>query len=739
MRLKQLSKERGFAILIVLAVIATTSVVLATQLASVENQQMMAIRAAQELKARDVAEGCLSAADAYLRDFALADTSTDFDLLLDPDDNLGTTDDNFLPPDDLLDNHLGEVAVPPAATDQFHRYKAFGVTGVGNCLIRFDDNSDDSSTLLALNRFTDAGEGTGVDLPQRDRDRAMSITVIGVVPERAVVADIYPRAMAVASITVLRAMPPAIAQGAAIEAGGDAVLDGEICGNQAGVVADSVTGGVCVCGVLDAQLITGSTGPCGCAPCAPSAGSTTGAGARPDPDVQVPPFAGFMSNESFGLPGSSGNNIGATGVCKLYFRDDDAPTSTMAVGSGDSQVFLWDAFDANARATLVAKFPASASTAATVPVENCTNVTSDPIPKPCNWSLDGAGVPNGVSCAAGQSGCWKLVAHLRDGAGKADFDPTVAGNQAELASTGGGGAGDHFQAKNAIPNMADSTRTWANYCGGCTGCGGPSSTIEGVNAPGAYKVSALTSANFPSPAIIAFETTPGDNATDGALFTGSPDISMDLGTAASAKIGFLTNGGVQVTANSKVCCPTCDCPTIGGINNSAQCSPEGANAVAISATGFAIRAEGNCAFGGKAIAFVGRIDCDTIDSDNGDCYIGDLVSHQPEPGPFDCDLPGTPAAAFCSTSSGICFKNTANIRGNLFAHSNICSKNNLSVSGSIQSEDNVGWKNNGAINGQVRAEEDVGAKNNNDITFNGVGGSSAAQGIPASLWIDGMW
>ena len=64
MRLKKLSKERGFAILIVLAVIATTGVLLATQLASVENQQMMAIRAAQELKARDVAEGCLSAADA---------------------------------------------------------------------------------------------------------------------------------------------------------------------------------------------------------------------------------------------------------------------------------------------------------------------------------------------------------------------------------------------------------------------------------------------------------------------------------------------------------------------------------------------------------------------------------------------------------------------------------------------------------------------------------------------------
>lgn len=746
MRLKQLSKERGFAILIVLAVIATTSVVLATQLASVENQQMTAIRAAQELKARDVAEGCLSAADAYLRDFALADTGADFDILLDPDDNLGTTDDNFLPPDDLLSNHLGEVAVPPGAADQFHRYKAFAVSGVGNCLIRFDDNSDDSNTLVALNRFTDAGEGTGVDLPQRDRDRAMSITVIGTVPERAVVADIYPKALAVASITVLRALPPAIAQGAAIEAGGDVVLDGAVCGTQAGVVADSISGGVCVCGALDAEGIVGTDfvqppgGDCDdCDSCADTAGSTTGAGARPDPDVTVPPFAGFMSNESFGLPGSTGNNIGATGVCKLYFRDDDAPTSTMAAGSGDSQVFLWDSFDANARATLVAKFPASAVTAATVPVEDCSNVTADPIPKPCNWSMGAGGVPNGVSCAAGQSGCWKLVAHLRDGAGVVDFDPTVAGNQAEFASMGGGGAGDRFQAKTVIPNMADSTRTWANYCGGCTGCAAPSSTIEGVNAPGAYEVDALTSANFPSPAIVAFETTGPDAATNTNLFggPGTADVEVDLGTAASAKIGFLTNGGFKVTANSKLCCPTCTCDTLGAVD-SGHCGPESANVIALQATGFAIRAEGNCDFMGKSLGIVGRIDCDTLVSDNGDCYIGDLVSHEPSAGPYDCDLT-TANAAFCATSSGICFKNTANVRGNVFAHSNICSKNNLSASGSIQSEDNVGWKNNGAINGRVLAEEDVGAFQNGEVTFDGLNGSTAAQGIPASLWIDGMW
>lgn len=742
MRLKQLSKERGFAILIVLAVIATTSVVLATQLASVENQQMTAIRAAQELKARDVAEGCLSAADAYLRDFALADTAADFDILLDPDDNLGTTDDNFLPPDDLLSNHLGEVAVPPGAADQFHRYKAFAVSGVGNCLIRFDDNSDDSNTLVALDRFTDAGEGTGVDLPQRDRDRAMSITVIGTVPERAVVADIYPKALAVASITVLRALPPAIAQGAAIEAGLAVDLQGSICGTQAGVIADSITStgsGICICGAVDAQLISGSQPPpdcAGCTDCASGAGSVTTAGARPDPDVQVPPFAGFMSNESFGAPGSTGNNVGAPGVCKLYFRDDDAPTSTMAVGSGFSQVFLWDSFDNNANASLVAKF--GAGPAGTVPVQDCSNVASDPIPKPCNWTLNGAGVPNGVNCAAGQSGCWKLIAHLHDGTGVADFDPAGGAARPEHASTANPNKGDHFEPRALIPNIADTTKTWASYCGGVTGATGK--TVTRVNAPGAFEVNTITTVNFPSPSVVAFETAPPDAATDGALFVGAADVVLDTGAIGTLKVSFLTNGGLSLkNTGTKVCCPTCGCATLGAVT-SASCDPESANVIALDgALGFAIRAEGNCDFTQGANGIVGRVDCDTVNVENHGCFAGDLVSHQPEPGPYDCDLPGTPEATFCSTSSGICLKNTTSVRGNLISHSNICAKNNLTLTGSMQSEANIGWKNNGAINGNVIAEENVGAKNNNAITFNGTSGPSAAQGIPASLWIDGMW
>ncbi|MBI1948890.1 MAG: hypothetical protein HYS27_24600 [Deltaproteobacteria bacterium] len=733
------SRKRGFAILIILAVIATTSVVLATQLAAVDNQSIMAVRAAEEMKARDVAEGCLEAAEAYLQDYALEDTRRDFDALLDPDDTISTTVDNFLPPTGLLPNNLGVLAIPPGVNDQFHQYRAFRVSGQGACFVRFDDNSDDSSTHAAFERFTDAGEGTGADLPQRDRDRAMMITVVGIVPDRSNLADLYPRAHAVASLTVLRTLPP-VSDDVSIEAGDTANLDGSICGDQAGLIADSVTGGACVCGMLDAQLILGSQPPpdcAGCTTCAPNTGSSVLAGPRPNPNVEVPEYGGYLSNESFGLPESSGNNLGSTSVCKLFFRDDDTPTPGFpgGAGSGRAQVFLWDSFDTNAQTTLNAKFGGSA---VGVPADNCTNITSDPVPAPCNWPLDGGGVPNGVTCAVGQSGCWKLVAHLRDGTGVADFDPSGGAAIPELASTANPNRGDHFEAKTAIPNIANTAKTWANFCGGCTGCGASSKTVTHLSTPAAFQVGNITAANFPSPAILIFETNAADPATNGTVFGGGvPDVAVDLGVAATAKLTILANGGVAVTNPSKLCCPTCSCATLGAINGG-QCDPESANVIALDANGFAIRADGNCDFGGAAAGLVGRIDCDTIVSNNGDCFIGDLVSHEPKPGPYDCPMGGVPATLFCDTSSGICFKNSANLRGAAYAHSNICSNNNLSFSGIMQTEGSIGWKNNGALLGQIIAEEHVGAKNNNQVTFNGIGGS-AAQGIAATIWIDGMW
>ena len=50
------TQPRGFAILIILAVIATASVIIATQLAATEGQDGSRIRTTEALKAREVAE-----------------------------------------------------------------------------------------------------------------------------------------------------------------------------------------------------------------------------------------------------------------------------------------------------------------------------------------------------------------------------------------------------------------------------------------------------------------------------------------------------------------------------------------------------------------------------------------------------------------------------------------------------------------------------------------------------------
>src|SRR4051812_10769124 len=98
-----MKSNRGFVILIVLAVIATASVVLATQLTAVEGQQGAQIRMGEDLKARNVAEYCLEVADAYVQAYGNANPNADFDLLLDPDAAIGSTDD-FLPPTTLLNS-----------------------------------------------------------------------------------------------------------------------------------------------------------------------------------------------------------------------------------------------------------------------------------------------------------------------------------------------------------------------------------------------------------------------------------------------------------------------------------------------------------------------------------------------------------------------------------------------------------------------------------------------------------
>ena len=141
------SKRRGFIILIVLAVIATTSVVLATQLGSVQSQEGAQLRIVEEIKARDIAEYCLDVADAYVQDYGTTNSTLDFDALLDPNGTVGAAGDDNMPPSGLLGGSATVVNVPPGRTGTKYRWMGFNIstpgTGgtAGTCLIRFDDNA----------------------------------------------------------------------------------------------------------------------------------------------------------------------------------------------------------------------------------------------------------------------------------------------------------------------------------------------------------------------------------------------------------------------------------------------------------------------------------------------------------------------------------------------------------------------------------------------------------------------
>lgn len=727
-------KKRGFAILIILAVIATTSVVLATQLASVESQSMVAVRAVEELKARDVAEECLDAADAYIEDYGLENTGRDFDALLDPDDLLTTTADNFLPPATLLGGAaLGTASIPPGVSDQFHQYRVFSVAGVGACFVRFDDNSDDSNPLGALAQFTDAGEGTGVDLPQRDRDRTISVTVVGVVPAQASIADLYKKAHSVASITVLRAMPPVISSGAAIEAGGTFYGDGAVCGEAAGVIADAIQGG-CVCGAVDAQLISGSlsgSGDCGCPDCAPNSPVNIAPGARPNPVITVPPFSNLLANVAFGAPGSTGNNIaaGTYGIAAVLIRDAESinPASGTAYAAGatpyqaanTADVFAWDTADNDAVTTLGGGGVVAMGAGA----RDCRDTSAmDPLPRPCRWSPVGNVTPTNLVCTGTESPCWKLVARLGTGNGPiADLDVRGAVARGEHSSSTNPDSSFAPRAT-PLPNFKGAT-TWTNLApASCTTCGGTAIVTMTGND---YNVATTAIASMPH-MVLAVETTTAATVSTGGL----PSTNF-------ARLSILAQSTVAPGAGSNQCCATCD-PGCAFASCSAG-PPPAAGSTADKGRGFAIRTSGPCTQVVNNIAMFGVEQCSTIESDgNNQCYVGGWIANA-SPGTIACPLPGTPNTAFCNAAAGVCMKNNLDLVGDVFAAGNICIKNNFDGVGSIQSQGSVGWKNNGGFVGQVRAAGDVAMKNNNRLTFDGAGGSSDAQGIAASLWIDGSW
>lgn len=729
-------RPRGFAILIVLAVLAMATVILVTQLASVDGQQAAQLRNAEELKARAVAEYCLEVADAYAE--SVGNAFPDFDTLLDPNGIVESAGDDFLPPSGLIPSTTSIVSIPAAASGSKYRYRAFDIDTSaaggtpGTCFIRFDDNSDDANPLLSASLTSNTGgvtEGAGADVAERDRDRTIYTTVIGVVPRRASQSTAYVEAHARVTVRRVRAMPVAASIGAAIEAGGRVDLGGSICGGTAGVIADSISGGLCSCGVVNAQLVAGSlsgAGTCGCPTCAPNTGSVVTPGPRPDPVVTVPPFGSLLANVAFGAPGSSGNNIAAATYGKGVVLIRDAEATNPASGAsyvGDSystantaDVFVWDPEDDDAVATL-----GGAGVVTTVGgvVTDCRDTsTLDPLPRPCRWTPTGNVTPTGLTCRATESPCWKLVARLGTGtAPLADMDVRGAVNRGEQSSANDAA----FAARTtALPNFKNA-KTWATLAPGtCTTCGGAAAiTMAGNN----YTLNSTAKADVPA-MVAAIETTTG-----GIITLGQGGQSTNF-----SRVSILAQSQVNIPASTRQCCATCDANcNLGGCNAG---PPVPAANTVDHGLGFAVRTSGPCVAPSNNISIFGTLQCSQIDLDaNNACLVGGLIANA-SPGSVACNLPGTPGTAFCDTSAAICFKNNPEVVGDIIAAGNICMKNNLKGAGTIQSQSNVGWKNNGSFFGQIKAQGNVVAKNNGTITFTGSSGTSENQGLPSSQWMD---
>lgn len=714
---------RGFAILIVLAVLAAASVVIATQLASVEGQQGMQIRVTQEMKARDVAERCLEIADAFAE--AHANANADFDGLLDPNGTIEANGDDFLPPANLLGGTSTIVTAPPSASGTMYRYRAFQIGSEGTCLIRYDDNSDDSNPHLVA-AVTGTGEGTGIDLPQRDRDRTIVTTVVGLVPQQADPSTAYAKAHARATVRRVRSMPTAPTDGAAIEAGGAVTMNGDVCGSQAGVKADSVSGGLCVCGALDAQLVSGSQGPgCDCpdAPCPASTGSDTTAGDRLPPNVVVPTYDDLLANEAFGGPDTTGNNIGAATypAIAVYFRDSaaanpangnlaysDATNTYQPAGSTD--VFAWDRND-NVLTTTLPALTLDASSFTT-----CNDTAAvDPLPRPCKWTLNAAGKATAATCAAAESPCWKLIARLGDGIDAVDVDMQSRGRAEHAAALA-------FRPRGGdLPNFkgAGNTVEWRDLTSpaSCTTCGGATNVVIKVGSNYTFPTAAI--ANVPS--MVAIVDTIAAATT-----------IWNLGTLTSgfAKITLLTNSQVTVPSALNQCCANCVCP-------SDWCKNDGSVSKAVNGPGFSIRTNQACNAAVNNVGVFGTVMCKNLNIDlNNHCYAGGIITTEPAPGTLPC--PGI-GVGFCDTNSSICAKNNPILVGDMIAGGNICVKNNFEVIGTIQTQGSLGWMNNAEVEGNIKAVGSITGASNAIIIFSPSGAAVLSAGRPNAMWMDATW
>ncbi|MDP2345259.1 MAG: hypothetical protein Q8O67_30220 [Deltaproteobacteria bacterium] len=508
------SAPRAFVILVVMLMLAVATAIAVSQFTIVASQAVASVRIDEEIQARATAEGCLellqSYADGYIGTNPPGFLRTDFDGLLDRVPLVGIPSDpnqldDFLPSFGtrvLVPRSLTPTTGPMAAAHQWAFIARGTAPNQGGCLLRIEDNSDDaflgSSVPVGTTQTPEEVASLGRDVPNRDRDRAIFMTAIGLFP---VLPDVaasctsttdptlclaYERAHARVTIRRLFATTNPPQTPPAVQACDDVTIAGtaDICGLggvQGDAVSDALT--TCGCGVYTGNSVTPATPPAPCLTCPDGCSAPSVSVAAPPPCTPpvIPNNTYYMDNRGFGNPGSNFNNIGGTirsvpgGIksCKFYIDRDgrsfvwdvtDTYANEPADENGDLNFGPLTAFVVPTSGT-----PTADQVIPNTPVHNCANYTGIDdgtgtgnrfVELPCKWDTTSSATPTAAELADGdlpgehvtcdftntnlklrQTPCWKPIADLGNGAkggsGSGAFgngDITIGGIGATLST-----------------------------------------------------------------------------------------------------------------------------------------------------------------------------------------------------------------------------------------------------------------------------------------------------------------
>jgi hypothetical protein len=771
---KKLASVRGFVILIVLAVIAVITAVVAGQLLTSQKAAVTGFRTMEDAEARAIAEACLDQLTQYAVDAipltppvtGVPAPNADYDILLagaNGNSPANFDSDDFLP----FGVAANTIHIPPVATDQLHAYELIDVRpgSGGLCAARFDDNSDDGKPPLPATSSSTVCEGAGVgnDVRNCDRDLSVYLTVVGLFPANLGSAGTaYNNAHA--HVTLRRLIQqPERQQSARSAVSAPNVSFGknaELCGSG-GIEAKSISTNKndCVCGTTDATSCTGKGCPpfsksCpGCPSCDPpinSVGDPTPIltnidihwdlaltnfpsgeilGAPPRAFTGVPPTPQIGQLAPTTYPSGSfpaTDNISNNQFCGLWAAPD--PLATTA---NELRIYVWDRQDPSAFTTLGGAPSFVGGIAPVGSLDNCTAPAPTPTdpPSPCDWPPNATGLINCTS--ATQSACWKLIARMVPGTPGAPVG--IAGGPTPGVggwNEGTGGDDEFHPRKNvAIPNVAGGkmfgTGTAATtLCGDPNGCQNCSTAAAGASGTNNFFRMHTDHWHFqeggtndlgPVPVMLFAQKWASSSRTVHYNQTGDNPTG-------SLRISVQTDDTITIDDGQSVCCATCNCTGVGpppgkfDLSGAANCDPKtsqftSTNGIGLNEIGQNKGVTDYSPPGGSTTPNNLAETGGTALKAKGIITLGNATMIGDVRG-GGVDIQGTP----CVVGSIVGLDPTVNICSDTNCPAaNVCEGNNGVFTGDIHSMNSVVLKNNPIIDGDVVAAVGVCMKNNPTI------------------------